>query len=145
MTDGNASSLRAKLRLDRRIYLVGAILLLLVEISIALFVKSGFVRHTLGDVLIVMLLYCALMAVTNLRPVTAAAASTGLAFLVEAAQALDIVERLGLSHAPLARIVIGTTFSPWDLAAYAAGGALALASDKIIGGAARNRVKGRTS
>lgn len=133
MTAGNAPSRRAR-RTDRRVYLAAALVIFLVEVAIARFVSGGFVRHTLGDVLVVALLYCALMASTRLDPVPAAVACVGFAFAVEAAQAAAIVERLGLSHLPLARIVIGTTFSWGDLLAYAAGGALALVADYGFGG-----------
>jgi hypothetical protein len=129
MTAGNAPSPGAKPRRDRRSYLVAAIVLLLVEIAIALFVKSGFVRHTLGDVLVVMLLYAALMAAIRLKPVLAALLCFAFACVVEGAQALNIVERLGLGDVALARIVIGTTFSPWDLVAYFAGAIVAVFID----------------
>lgn len=116
----------------RLVYAAAALAILLIEIAIALFVKGGIVRHTLGDVLVVMLLYCALMAALQLRPVTAASLAATFAFAVEIAQAFEIVERLGLSDIPLARIVIGTTFSCGDLAAYAIGAVAAVVIDTHV-------------
>ena len=137
MTGGNAPSRPAR-RADRRLYLAAAAAIFLVEVAIALFVPGGFVRHTLGDVLVVVLLYSALMASTRLDPLPAALACVGFAFTVEAAQALSLVERVGLADVPLARIVIGTTFSATDLAAYAAGGALALLAEAAAAARRRN-------
>lgn len=94
-------------------------------------VKSGFIRHTLGDVLVVMLLYGALMAVTRLKPIAASLLCTSFAIAVEGAQALNIVDRLGLGDVVLARIAIGATFSQWDIVAYAAGGASAVLIDAL--------------
>lgn len=129
----------------RLVYAAAALAILLIEIAIALLVKGGFVRHTLGDVLVVMLLYCALMAAFGLRPVIAALLAAGFAFAVEIAQAFDIVERLGLGGIPFARIVIGTTFSWTDLVAYAAGGALSLLCDAMLGKARSGRLKDQAS
>ena len=134
MTAGNAPSQTAKPRPERkprRVYLGAALALLLIEIAIASFVKTGFVRHSLGDVLVVMLLYAMLMAATRLRPLSAAVFCVAFAFAVEGAQALNVVDRLGLGDIALARIVIGTTFSPWDLVAYAAGAAAAVLIDAL--------------
>ena len=39
-------------------YLIITLLLFLIEALIAIFLKSGFIRHTFGDFLCVILLYC---------------------------------------------------------------------------------------
>ncbi len=138
MRDGKASSRVQKPRLDRTraTYAATALLIFCVEVAIALFVKSGFVRHTLSDVFVVMLLYAALMAVAPLPRVIAAGLCFVFACAVEVGQALGLVERLGLSDMPLARIVIGTTFSWSDIAAYAAGAFITVIADS----AARRRL-----
>ena len=90
---------------------------------IALFVRDGFVRPYLGDVLAVILVYTALRAVAPLSVVTGLATALAIAFAIEIAQWFRIVDLLGLAGNPIARIVLGSYFSLEDLLAYAAGAA----------------------
>lgn len=113
----------------RRIaYGVAALILLVVEVLIALFVKDQFVRPYLGDVLAVMLVYAALRAATPLRLASALSIALTIALVIEIAQALNLLAALGLADNRLARVVLGGAFDMLDLAAYAAGGAV------VVGG-----------
>lgn len=107
-------------------YAFAALLVLLVEIAIALWVRDAFVRPYLGDVLAVILVYLALRAVTTLRVIPAALAALAIAVLVEIGQAMDLLGLLGLSNHPVAAVVLGTAFSIGDLFCYAAGAIIAL-------------------
>lgn len=116
-------------RLDRG-YAFAAAGLLLVEIVIALFVRDNFVRPVLGDVLAVMLVYCAVLAIVDLPRILAAVFAFLIGVVIEAMQYLDALTALGLQHNPVARTVLGTTFSWGDIVAYAAGAVLALVADR---------------
>lgn len=116
-------------RFDRG-YAFAAAGLLLVEIVIALFVRDSFVRPVLGDVLAVMLVYFAVLAIVDLPHAIAAVSAFLVGVVVEAMQYLDALTALGLQHNPVARAVLGTTFSWGDIVAYAAGAILAVLADR---------------
>ena len=113
-------------------YAVIAIVLLVVEVLIALFVTDGFARGYLGDVLVVALVYAALLAVTRLGVTGALATTLGVALLVEVGQALGVLRALGLEDNRLAAIVFGGVFDVLDFAAYLAGGALVMIAETTL-------------
>ena len=113
-------------------YAIIAIVLLVVEVLIALFVTYGFVRGYLGDVLVVALVYAALRAVTRLGMAGALATTLGVALLVEVGQALGVLRALGLADNRLAAIVFGGVFDLLDIAAYLAGGALVVTAETTL-------------
>lgn len=98
-----------------------ALLIFVIEVLIAIYVKEGFVRHTLGDVLVVVLIYCTVQTFWDLPVIPAAIGVLLFAYLVEIMQYMNIVEILGLEQNRLARIVIGTSFSWGDMVAYSVG------------------------
>ena len=102
--------------------------------AIALFVHDRFVRPFLGDVLAVMLVYAAVLTLLRLRPVIAAGAAFAFAFAIEIGQYFGLVYRLGLGDVAIARIALGTSFSPGDFPAYGVGAVLALAADRYLPG-----------
>jgi len=111
-------------------YAFAALLLLLVEVAIALWVRDNFIRPYLGDVLAVILVYLALRAVTTLRPVPAALAALLVGVMVEFGQAIDLLGLLNLSDNRVARIVLGSAFGVADLFCYAAGAAIAVLAER---------------
>jgi hypothetical protein len=111
----------------RKVHAVAALILFVVEVLIALFVKGGFVRPYLGDVLAVMLVYAVLGAVTPLGMAAALCAALGIALVIELAQALNLIGALDLADNQLARVVLGGAFDMLDMAAYVAGGMVVLA------------------
>lgn len=114
-------------------YALAALALFLVEVAIALWVKDRFIRPYGGDVLATILVYLALRVVTDLRVMPAALAALAISFLVEIAQALDLVTWLGLSHNQTARTVFGTSFAVGDLAAYSAGAIMVIIVERSRG------------
>lgn len=102
-------------------YLIIAAVLFSIEVLIAVTLDSGFIRHTFGDYLIVMLMYCFIKSITNLSVNTSALLTLFIAFSVELLQLTPILEIANLNQYKLARIVFGTTFSVSDLVAYSAG------------------------
>lgn len=113
----------------RTVYGLCALALLVIEILIALFVRDGFVRPYVGDMLAVALVYCALRAVTPLRLVPALAVTLSIAFAIEFAQLFGLLAVLGLGDNQVARIVLGGVFDLMDLAAYLSGAALIVAAE----------------
>ena len=107
-------------------YALLAVLLFVVELTIAVFINDAFIRPFLGDVLVVILLF-------YLCKTFVSGCENGLiisvlvfSFAVEIGQYFRLAELLGLMDCKVARIVIGSTFDAKDLLAYAIGAALLL-------------------
>ncbi|GAB4093911.1 ribosomal maturation YjgA family protein [Flaviaesturariibacter terrae] len=113
------------LRFHRRYFLL-AILLFIVEVLIALYVRDWLIRPYGGDYLVVILLYCGVRSFLDAAPWKIALAVLLFAYGIETLQYFRIVQRLGLSHNVLARTVIGTGFEWLDLLAYTLGVATVL-------------------
>lgn len=105
---------------DKR-YFIWAVILFLVEVAIALYVKDAVVRPYVGDFLVVMLIYCAVKTVFNFPPLKAALGTLLFSYLLEALQYFQIVDKLHLQSNELARTVIGYGFDWKDLIAYTLG------------------------
>ena len=100
-------------------YFLGFIVLLFVEIGIAQL--NGFIRHTLGDFLVVILLYCLVKSFVKASSVSIALGVLIFAFTVEFLQMTSILEWVGLENNRMAKIIFGATFSVYDLLAYTLG------------------------
>ena len=107
-------------------YFLVFLLLFLVEVCIALFVRARIVRPYLGDVLVVMLLYCFVRSFLKLKPRVAALGVLLFAFLIEMLQYFRLVEELGLRDNKIATTVLGSSFEWEDLLAYSLGAVLVL-------------------
>ncbi len=111
-------------------YFTFFILVFTIETLIALYVQDNFVRPYLGDVLVVILIYCFVKSFVKLPVVTAAIAVLIFAFTIEYLQFLNIVEKLGLEKSKIARTVIGTSFSWMDILMYVVGIVIVIAVEK---------------
>jgi hypothetical protein len=97
------------------------IILFLIEVAIALFIKDRFIRPYLGDVLVVILIYCFVKSLVKISVHKAAVLVLLFAFCIEILQYINIVQKLKLQHNTVAKTVIGTSFSWEDILAYLAG------------------------
>ncbi len=93
--------------------------LFIIEIIIAK--TYGFLRHTIGDYLVVILLYYFVKSFLKVSPKKLAISILLFSFTVEILQYFKLVELLGLQDNKLASIIIGSTFSYGDLVAYTLG------------------------
>ncbi|MBS1563526.1 MAG: DUF2809 domain-containing protein, partial [Bacteroidetes bacterium] len=96
-------------------YFIAAVLLLLTEILIALYVHDAIIRPSGGDFLVVILLYCLVKGFWNTRVVPTALTVLAFSYVMEVLQYFNIVRVLGLERYTLARVIIGTTFQWTDL------------------------------
>jgi hypothetical protein len=97
------------------------IILFVVEVCIALYVHDRFVRPYVGDVLVVMLIYCFVKSFADLPNGQTAVGVLLFAFLIEWLQSIHFVSRIGLGDVKLANILIGNSFAWLDIVAYTAG------------------------
>lgn len=109
-----------------KIYFALALLLFTIEVLIALFVKDAFVRPYLGDVLVVILLYCFIRSFLDVPVFLSAFVVLIFSFTIEFLQYINIVEKLGLEKSEIAKTVLGTSFVWIDLLAYVAGAVIIL-------------------
>ncbi len=105
----------------QRKYFKAFLILLIIEIGIATFISGGFIRHSLGDFLAVILLYCLIMSFFKIKPIIVAWIVLIIATFIEVGQFFKILEVLELQDNRLLNIVFGNTFSYGDLIAYLLG------------------------
>ena len=113
-------------------YFVLALLLLLTEILIALYVNDNFVRPYVGDFLVVILLYCFARSILNWTVAFTCITVLIFSFCVEIAQYFQLVKHLQLENNGLARTIIGSSFEWTDLFAYTLGIVLVLVVEKYL-------------
>lgn len=111
---------------------MATVILFITEVLIALFVNDNFIRPYIGDVLVVILIYCAIQSFFDTPVVATAIAVLIFSFVVETLQYFRIIAILGWQDNKLARVVIGTSFAWEDLVAYTAGIALVILVEKKI-------------
>ena len=104
-----------------RNYFILTILLFLTEIAIAMYVHDDFIRPYFGDFLVVILLYCFVKSFIKFSVLVAASLVLIFSFAIEIAQYFNMVEKLGLKHSKIARVVLGNSFAWMDLLAYVLG------------------------
>jgi len=107
----------------RPYYALATLVLLAIELWIALYMHDRIIRPYVGDMLAVVLVYLGLRTLTPLSVRTAVFAALAIAFAIEFGQYFHLVDRLGLGHNRIARMVLGTVFDVGDLGCYVAGAA----------------------
>ena len=107
-------------------YIIAFLVLLATEIFIAIYVHDNFIRPYLGDSIVVVLIYVLIMGLFNIprsfksKNITALAVLS-FSFIVEGLQAISFINYTGLADNKFARIILGTSFSWWDMLAYVGG------------------------
>lgn len=105
----------------RLIYALATIILIAVEVLIALFVHDNFVRPYIGDVIVVVVVYCFVRIFipekVHLLPLYVFL----FAVMVEVLQYFHIVDILGLGNSTFFRVLIGGVFDLKDILCYGIG------------------------
>ena len=112
-------------------YFALAAAILLLEILIARYINDTIVRPYIGDLLVVVLLYCFVKSFVDLPVLPVSLGVLAFAFLVEVLQYFRLVELLRLQDSPLARTLIGTSFSWVDMWCYVLGIGLVLVVETL--------------
>ena len=102
-------------------YLVSTLVLFLIETLIAIFLKTGFIRHSFGDFLCVILLYCFFKSFIEGHHFKIAISVLIIAFSIEFLQLTNYLETFNLQDNYLAKLFLGSTFHISDLIAYTLG------------------------
>ncbi|MBD2214118.1 DUF2809 domain-containing protein [Calothrix sp. FACHB-156] len=113
------------LRFDKK-YFYLTLLLFVVEVCIAVFIDDRFIRPFVGDVLVVILIYCFVKTFWQIKPAILALSVFIFACVVEILQYFNFVNVLGLGKYKIAVVVLGSSFDWKDIIAYAIGSATVL-------------------
>ncbi|MDE7266057.1 MAG: DUF2809 domain-containing protein [Lachnospiraceae bacterium] len=105
----------------RLFYAIVFFLLLFIEVLIALFVHDRFVRPYVGDMIVVVVVYCFVRIVIPERFRLMPLWVFLFAVCVEVLQYFRIVEVLGVENNAFLRTLIGTSFAWEDILCYAVG------------------------
>lgn len=112
---------RKEKRRLRITYAAAFLVLFVVEVLIALFVRDRFIRPYIGDVLVVVLLYLAVRIFMTdqcrFLPLYVFIFAAGIEFL----QYFNLVQILGFNNNTFMRILIGSVFDVKDLLCYGIG------------------------
>jgi len=101
-------------------YLIFTLSLLTIETSIAVFVHDQFIRPFFGDFLAVILVYCGLRILFQ-RSTKIAIISLIIAYCIEILQYFKFIEITGLIKYKVLAVLIGNSFSWFDILAYTLG------------------------
>jgi hypothetical protein len=101
-------------------YLVFTLSLLVIEIFIAVFVHDQFVRPFFGDFLAVIFVYCGLKIFFQ-NSTKIATISLFITYFIEILQYFKFIEITGLIKYKVLAVLIGNSFSWFDILAYTLG------------------------
>ena len=102
-------------------YLTLAHSIFLIELAIAFIIKTGFIRYTFGDYLVVILLYAIFRGCTNMSVRASALVVLLIAYGIELLQLTPFLTYLNLEDSFTAKLIFGSTFQIGDLIAYSLG------------------------
>ena len=116
----------------RIIYAVLFVVIFVVEVLIALFVRDNFIRPYGGDILVTILICCFVRIFFHEKVKLLPVWVFLFALAVEIGQYFDYVSLLGLADSKFFSIVLGTGFSFIDIFCYAFGCVIFFISEKIL-------------
>lgn len=115
-------SLQKEKRKKERIkFLTAFVVLLIIEIVIAIYIHDTFIRPYVGDVLVVIVLFCAIRVITPDKYKLLWLWIFIFAAFVECLQYFNLVQVLGVEENMFLRILIGSTFDIKDIGCYGFG------------------------
>lgn len=111
----------SKKRRARIVYGFLFVFLFLTEVYIALFVKDNFVRPFVGDMLVTLLLGCLVRTFIPDRVKLLPLYVFVFSVFVEIMQYIDIVKLVGLEDNAFISVIVGRSYSFYDILCYAVG------------------------
>ena len=105
-------------------YAIIFVLLLFVEVLIALYVHDDFVRPYVGDILVIIVVYCFMRIFIPYRCILLPLYVFIFAAGIEILQYFRLVQVLGLENNTFLRILLGSVFDIKDIGCYGVGGFL---------------------
>ena len=112
-------------------YFIITIILFLVEAVIAKY-TTGFIRHTFGDYLCVILIYAFIKSFVKLSNLKTAILVLLIAYIIEFLQLTNLQNFYPDEYANTLKLILGTSFSIGDLVAYTLGVITILIVEKAV-------------
>lgn len=125
-----------------KLYFLLAIAIFVIEVLIAKFAHDQIIRPYIGDVLVVILIYCFLKSFLNTPVLKTAIAVLVFSYFAELLQYFHLVNKLGLQNSSIAKVIMGTSFEWIDLVAYTCGTGIVLYLETI---SLKKRVSGKAN
>ena len=113
-------------------YLLLTTLIFAIEVFIGLFIRDTLIRPFVGDVLVVVLIYCFVRIFLNITYWKLAFGVFLFACVIEILQYFDYVALLHLENYRIISVILGRTFEWLDFIAYLTGLLFILAVEKIF-------------
>lgn len=113
-------------------YIYLTLLLFIIELVIATYIRDQFIRPFVGDALVVMLIFSFVRIFYQGKAIKLGFAVLLFAFTIEILQYVELIKILGIEHNKIATIILGATFDWFDLLAYVIGVGIAVSLDKKI-------------
>jgi len=110
-------------------YFTATIALFLIEVFIGFYMHDAIIRPFIGDLLVVILIYCFVMSFFRVNARLAALGTLVFAYATEISQYYRLVYVLGWGSSSFARTIIGTSFSWMDMLMYTIGIVLVMMTD----------------
>ena len=102
-------------------YFYFTLVLFLIEVCIAIFVNDSFIRPFIGDILVVILIYCFFKVFFNIHSSIIAVSVLTFSCIIEILQYFNFVKILGLQNNQILAVSLGSTFDWKDIIAYVIG------------------------
>lgn len=112
-------------------FLILTILLFFIKVLIALYVHESIVRPYIGDLQVVILIYCFIQSFFDFPVFKTAIGVLLFSYIIEILQYLKLVDLLGLQNSKAANIIMGNSFEWIDIVAYTGGFATIVLAEKI--------------
>lgn len=109
------------MKVNRGIFIITTFILFIIEVIIAIYKFNPFIRNTIGDILVVILIWTFFNIFFHGKVKYLSLYVFIFACFTEMTQYFNLVEILGLQNNKLMCAIIGTTFSWSDIIAYAIG------------------------
>lgn len=108
------------------------ILIFIIEIIIALYVRDAFIRPYMGDVLCIVLMYVFIKSFLNTKVMPTALFVLSIGIIVETLQYFNFVEKLGIQNKAL-KVILGMSFEWTDYLTYVGGFLIILIGERMAG------------
>jgi hypothetical protein len=112
-------------------YFLIALLLFFIELFIAFFVADTIIRPFIGDLLVVVMMYCFLKSFIRIAALPTALSVLAFSYVVEILQYFKLIYLLGWEQSLLAHLIIGSSFHWIDMLMYTAGIVLTMYAESI--------------
>lgn len=115
-----------------RRYSIAFFIFMMIEIGIALFIHDQWIRPYVGDVLVVVVIYCAVRIVVPKKIAILPMVIFGFACIVEVSQYFNLANHIQFLNHSIMRIIVGSTFDWKDIICYAIGSLVLLGYEYYI-------------